>query len=101
MATPRTAADAVTTGQEMSSRRWCGSILAVDLGDDADTTGGIYGQIAGAHYGADAIPQEWRERLTMSSESPKSRPSPTGCSNYRTRSSAVNCRRPGTNDGEN
>ena len=43
-----------------------GALLAVNLGDDADTTGAIYGQIAGAHYGADAIPQAWRERLTMS-----------------------------------
>ena len=34
-------------------------------GDDADTTGAVYGQIAGAYYGAAAIPAEWRERLTM------------------------------------
>ena len=45
-----------------------GALAAVNLGDDADTTGAIYGQIAGAHYGADAIPQEWRERLTMADE---------------------------------
>ena len=37
----------------------------VNLGDDADTTGAIYGQIAGAYYGVEAIPSEWRERLTM------------------------------------
>ena len=42
-----------------------GALLAVNLGDDADTTGAIYGQIAGAHYGAPAIPAAWRERLTM------------------------------------
>ena len=42
-----------------------GALLAVNLGDDADTTGAIYGQIAGAHYGAEAIPQEWRSRLAM------------------------------------
>ena len=35
-----------------------GALLAVNLGDDADTTGAIYGQIAGAYYGAEAIPQE-------------------------------------------
>ena len=35
---------------------------------DADTTAAIYGQIAGAHYGVDSIPLEWRERLTLSSE---------------------------------
>ena len=45
-----------------------GALLAVNLGDDADTTGAIYGQIAGAHYGAEAIPVAWRERLTMTAE---------------------------------
>src|SRR5436190_14504467 len=40
-----------------------GALLAVNLGDDADTTGAIYGQIAGAHYGVDAIPARWREKL--------------------------------------
>ncbi|MBL8352854.1 MAG: ADP-ribosylglycohydrolase family protein [Burkholderiaceae bacterium] len=38
---------------------------AANLGDDADTTAAIVGQIAGAHYGIDAIPAEWRERLHM------------------------------------
>jgi ADP-ribosylglycohydrolase len=42
-----------------------GALLAVDLGNDADTTGAIYGQIAGAFYGADQIPPEWRAKLTM------------------------------------
>ena len=45
-----------------------GALLAVNLGDDADTTGAIYGQIAGAHYGVEAIPVEWRQRLTMRAE---------------------------------
>ena len=40
-----------------------GALLAVNLGDDADTTGAIYGQIAGAHYGVEAIPSRWREKL--------------------------------------
>lgn len=40
-----------------------GALLAVNLGDDADTTGAVYGQIAGAFYGVDAIPSEWRSRL--------------------------------------
>ena len=39
----------------------------VGRGQDADTTGAIYGQIA-AYYGVEAIPSEWRERLTMRSE---------------------------------
>jgi ADP-ribosyl-[dinitrogen reductase] hydrolase len=37
---------------------------AANLGDDADTTAAIVGQIAGAHYGAEAIPQHWREKLS-------------------------------------
>ena len=42
-----------------------GALLAVNLGDDADTTGAIYGQIAGALYGEDGIPGEWRARLAQ------------------------------------
>ena len=41
-----------------------GCLLPVNLGDDADTTTAIYGQIAGAFYGIDNIPALWRERLT-------------------------------------
>lgn len=37
-----------------------GALMAVNLGDDADTTGAIYGQLAGAYYGIDAIPVHWR-----------------------------------------
>ena len=33
-----------------------GALLAVNLGDDADTTGAVYGQIAGAYYGVDGNP---------------------------------------------
>jgi ADP-ribosylglycohydrolase len=40
-----------------------GALLAVNLGDDADTTGAIYGQLAGAFYGVDGIPERWRARL--------------------------------------
>ena len=40
-----------------------GCLLAVNLGDDADTTGAIYGQLAGAYYGEDGIPEEWRSKL--------------------------------------
>jgi ADP-ribosyl-[dinitrogen reductase] hydrolase len=40
-----------------------GALLAVNLGDDADTTGAVYGQLAGAYYGADAIPLGWRSKL--------------------------------------
>ena len=37
-----------------------GALLAVNLGNDADTTGAVYGQIAGAFYGYGAIPREWK-----------------------------------------
>ena len=42
-----------------------GCLLAINLGDDADTTGAIYGQLAGAYYGEDGIPEEWRLKLAM------------------------------------
>ena len=45
-----------------------GALKAVNLGHDADTTGAIYGQIAGAYYGVESIPAEWRQKLTMSAE---------------------------------
>ncbi len=40
-----------------------GALLAVNLGDDADTTGAVYGQIAGAFYGVAGIPERWRAKL--------------------------------------
>lgn len=42
-----------------------GALLAVNLGADADTTGAVYGQIAGAFYGVQQIPKEWRAKLTL------------------------------------
>ena len=36
-----------------------GMIAAVNLGGDADTIGAVYGQIAGAYYTYDAIPERW------------------------------------------
>ncbi|MBO4304900.1 MAG: TIGR02452 family protein [Lentisphaeria bacterium] len=36
-----------------------GMIAAVNLGGDADTIGAVFGQIAGALYGYDAIPERW------------------------------------------
>jgi hypothetical protein len=38
-------------------------LKAIHLGDDTDTTAAIYGQLAGAMYGVDAIPDEWRSEL--------------------------------------
>ncbi|CAF1272162.1 unnamed protein product [Rotaria sordida] len=40
-----------------------GVLLAVNLGDDTDTTGAIYGQLAGAYYGIEGIPKHWRDKL--------------------------------------
>ncbi len=41
-----------------------GALAAVNLGQDADTTGAIYGQLAGAYYGEHDIPETWRNRLS-------------------------------------
>lgn len=38
-------------------------LLAVNLGDDADTTGAVCGQLAGAFFGESGIPEEWRRDL--------------------------------------
>lgn len=43
-------------------------LQAVNLGDDADTTAAVCGQIAGAFYGRAAIPTSWREKVTMGAE---------------------------------
>jgi ADP-ribosylglycohydrolase len=42
-----------------------GALLAVNLGDDADTTGAVYGQLAGAFYGEDNIPAAWRDTIAQ------------------------------------
>jgi ADP-ribosylglycohydrolase len=44
-----------------------GCLLAANLGDDADTTAAVYGQLAGAYYGATAIPGDWLEKLALRS----------------------------------
>ena len=36
-----------------------GALKVVNLGNDADTVGAVYGGLAGAWYGFDAIPEEW------------------------------------------
>lgn len=42
-----------------------GALMAVNLGDDADTTGAVYGQIAGAYYGIEGIPADWQRKITL------------------------------------
>lgn len=43
-------------------------LMAVNLGDDADTTGAVCGQIAGAFHGEEGIPAEWLGKLVMAEE---------------------------------
>jgi ADP-ribosylglycohydrolase len=45
-----------------------GCLLAANLGDDADTTAAVYGQLAGAYYGASGIPAHWLEWLARREE---------------------------------
>jgi ADP-ribosylglycohydrolase len=45
-----------------------GALLAVNLADDADTVGAVYGQIAGAYYGERSIPESWLASLAMRQE---------------------------------
>jgi ADP-ribosylglycohydrolase len=40
-------------------------LRAANLGDDADTTAAIAGQLAGARWGASGIPAEWRAKITF------------------------------------
>ena len=42
-----------------------GALLAANLGDDADTTAAVFGQLGGAFYGVDAIPAKWLAKLAM------------------------------------
>jgi ADP-ribosyl-[dinitrogen reductase] hydrolase len=43
-------------------------LKAVNLGDDADTTGAVCGQLAGALYGEEGIPPEWLAKLVMADD---------------------------------
>ena len=45
-----------------------GCLLAANLGDDADTTAAVFGQLAGAYYGESGIPHAWRAKVTMHDE---------------------------------
>jgi ADP-ribosyl-[dinitrogen reductase] hydrolase len=73
----KTANDVRGTGYVVASLEaalWCflttdsfadAILRAANLGDDADTTAAICGQIAGAFYGAAGIPGHWIDRLVM------------------------------------
>ncbi len=42
-----------------------GMLLAVNLGFDADATGAVYGQLAGAYYGESEMPVAWRSQVAL------------------------------------
>lgn len=44
-----------------------GALLAVNLGNDADTTGAVYGQLAGAFYSIEGIPDAWQKLIKFNS----------------------------------
>jgi len=63
--------------QSLEAALWCfaqtdnfeAAILkAANLGDDADTTAAVCGQVAGAFYGESGIPQKWLAKLVMREE---------------------------------
>ncbi|MDO6766114.1 ADP-ribosylglycohydrolase family protein [Agarivorans sp. 1_MG-2023] len=63
--------------ESLASALWCfmnGSsfkeciLLAANIGNDADTTAAICGQIAGAYYGFSGIPEHWRNNIAMAKE---------------------------------
>lgn len=63
--------------QSLEAALWCFAtttsyqdcvLTAANLGEDADTTAAVAGQIAGAFYGVDAIPQDWRTRVHLGSD---------------------------------
>jgi ADP-ribosyl-[dinitrogen reductase] hydrolase len=70
-------ADIVGSGYAVASLEaalWCfhqidsfaeAVLMAANLGDDADTTAAIVGQVAGAYYGVQGIPGDWLGRVWM------------------------------------
>lgn len=63
--------------ESLEAALWCfmktdsfrGAVLmAANLGQDADTTAAVCGQIAGATYGESGIPAEWLAKLAMREE---------------------------------
>jgi len=63
--------------QSLEAALWCfwradsfraAILLAANLGDDADTTAAVCGQVAGAFYGQSGIPGHWLKKLVMTEE---------------------------------
>ncbi|KAJ6115407.1 ADP-ribosylation/Crystallin J1 [Penicillium sp. IBT 16267x] len=40
-----------------------GALAVVNLGEDSDTAGAVYGALAGVFYGVEAIPQRWADKM--------------------------------------
>lgn len=45
-----------------------GMMAVIRLGGDTDTNAACYGQLAGAYYGYQAIPEEWRKNVYLADE---------------------------------
>jgi len=43
-------------------------LMAVNLGDDTDTTAAVTGGLAGLYYGFDSIPEKWIDQIKRSNE---------------------------------
>lgn len=63
--------------ESLESALWCfmnsssfeeAILLSANIGNDADTTAAICGQIAGAYYGFSGIPKKWSSAIVMASE---------------------------------
>lgn len=45
-----------------------GMLGVLGLGGDTDTNAAIYGQLAGAYYGYDLIPDEWKKEVYLAED---------------------------------
>ena len=63
--------------ESLESALWCflnsesfeeAILFSANIGNDADTTAAICGQIAGAYYGFSGIPDKWSSAITMAHE---------------------------------
>ncbi|MCW9000885.1 MAG: ADP-ribosylglycohydrolase family protein, partial [Kangiellaceae bacterium] len=63
--------------ESLESALWCfyhsdsfeeAILKSANIGNDADTTAAVCGQIAGAYYGLSGIPERWRAKLVMFDE---------------------------------
>jgi len=61
-----------TAGEALEAALWAfdrsssfreGALLVANLGGASDVAAAVYGQLAGAHYGIDAVPPAWRNAL--------------------------------------